>query len=187
MKYGARILLVAVMVLMAGKASAADGQPGDYTIGDGDVLSVSVWKNPGLTDQVTVLPDGKISFPLVGEIVASGRSVAELKQELEAKVSHYVPSPVLTVEVQSVNSLLIYVIGKVNHPGRFLLNTQVDVLQALAMAGGLNLFAKRNEIQVFRKTTKGTQTFDFGYDSVVKGEDLSQNISLERGDVVVVP
>jgi polysaccharide export outer membrane protein len=186
MKYGVRILLVAVMVLMAGKA-AADGQPGDYTIGDGDVLSVSVWKNQGLTGQVTVLPDGKISFPLVGEIVASGRSVAELKQELEAKVSHYVPNPVLTVEVQSVNSLLIYVIGKVNHPGRFLLNTQVDVLQALAMAGGLNLFAKGNRIQVFRKTTKGTKTFDFGYDAVVNGENLSQNITLERGDVVVVP
>jgi polysaccharide biosynthesis/export protein len=182
------VLLVAMMMLMvAGEAPAAGGQPGEYTIGDGDVLMVSVWKDPGLTGQVTVLPGGKISFPLVGQTVASGRTLADLKKELETKISPYVPNPVLTVQVLSVNSLLIYVIGKVNHPGRFVLNSPVDVLQALAMAGGVNPFAKSGRIKVFRKTTKGTQTFAFDYDSVVEGKDLSQNIVLERGDVVVVP
>jgi polysaccharide export outer membrane protein len=89
--------------------------------------------------------------------------------------------------VGQVNSMLIYVIGKVNHPGRFVLNTNVNVLQALATAGGLNSFAKRNKIKIFRETNGETHIFPFEYDSVTEGENLEQNVMLERGDVVVVP
>ena len=158
-----------------------------YTIGAGDVLDISVWNNEALTKQVTVLPDGKIQFPLIGEVVVGGKTISVLKKELEDRISPFVPGPNLSVMVQQVNSMLIYVIGKVNNPGRFVLNTNVNVLQALAMAGGLNPFAKRNDIKIFRKTNDKNMIFEFEYDEVAEGKDLKQNIQLQRGDVVVVP
>lgn len=158
-----------------------------YIIGPGDVLDISVWKDESMTKLVTVLPDGKISFPLIGEIMAGGKTLAQLSAELKEKINRFVPDPNVSLVVQQVNSLLIYVIGKVNHPGRFLLNTNVNVLQVLAMAGGLNPFAKRNKIKIFREEGKETEIFEFRYDDVSSGENLDQNIRLKRGDIIVVP
>ena len=158
-----------------------------YTIGAGDILYISVWNNEALTRPVTVLPDGKIHFPLIGEVVAAGKTISQLKRELEDRIAPFVPNPNLSVMVQQINSILIYVIGKVNKPGQFVLNTNIDVLQALAMAGGLNPFAKRNDIKIFRKVKEKTEIFEFEYDDVTEGKNLNQNIQLKRGDVVVVP
>jgi polysaccharide export outer membrane protein len=169
--------------------AAADETPTEfppYVIGPGDLLEISVWKDEALSRQVVVLPSGKISFPLVGEVVAAGKTVTALQEELTGRIIRYVPDPVLTVGVQQVNSLMIYVIGRVNNPGRFVLNTEVNVLQALAMAGGLNQFAKKGKILVFRETGGETKVFNFDYGVVAGGEDLSQNIRLQRGDVIVV-
>ena len=151
------------------------------------MLEISVWKEEALTKLVTVLPDGKITFPLIGEVMAGGWTVAQLKKEIETRLARFVPDPVLSVGVRQMNSLMIYVVGKVNKPGMFVLNTNTDVLQALAMAGGLNSFAKRGQIKVFRKHGGKTQIFDFDYDDVTDGKKLEQNIQLVRGDVIVVP
>jgi len=159
----------------------------DYLIGPGDVLDISVWKDETLTRSVVVLPDGKISFPLIGEVLASGKTVAQLKKEIAEKLSAFVPDVTLLFEVKQVNSMLIYVIGRVNNPGRFLLNVNVDVLQALSMGGGLTPFAKRDKIKIFRREGDKTHIFKFQYDDVVEGKNLEQNITLKRGDVVVVP
>lgn len=159
----------------------------DYLIGPGDILEISVWKEEALTKQVVVLPDGKISFPLIGEVQAAGRTLADLKKELAAKLAKYAPKEEVNLEVKQVNSMLIYVIGRVNQPGRFALNTNVTVLQALSIAGGLNAFAKRNQIKIFRQEAGGTQILPFSYDEVTEGEKLRQNVILKRGDVVVVP
>lgn len=159
----------------------------DYLIGPGDVLDISVWKNEDLTKQVPVLPDGKISFPLIGEIMAKGKTVRQLKNELEKQIARYMPDPVLTIAVRQVNSLLVYVIGKVNNPGIFALSTNINVLQGLAMAKGLNVFAKRDKIKIFRQEGGATRIFDFKYDEVSEGNNLEQNIQLQRGDIIVVP
>lgn len=159
----------------------------DYAIGAGDILDISVWKNEELTKQVPVLPDGKISFPLIGVILAEGKTVEQLKKEVEEKLTRYIPNPTLSVVVRQVNSLLIYVIGKVNNPGVFPLNTNVNVLQALSMARGMNPFAKRNNIRIFREQGDTTKIFDFQYDKVSEGSYLEQNIQLRRGDIIVVP
>ena len=159
----------------------------DYIIGPGDTIDISVWNNEALTKQVTVLPDGKIHFPLIGEVVVGGKTLVDLEKELKQKIGTFVPAPDLTVMVQQVNSMLIYVIGKVNRPGRFALNTNINVLQALTMAGGLNTFAKRNKIKIFRETKDTTVILPFEYDEVTEGENLEQNVELRRGDVVVVP
>lgn len=187
------LLFLTVIFVMASpahaakKAGAQASPVGDYVIGPGDVLAISVWNNEALTKSVTVLPDGKIHFPLVNEVTVGGRTLAALEKELKTKLNPFVPNPELSVMVSQVNSLLIYVIGKVNKPGRFVLNTNVDVLQALATAGGLNTFAKRSKIKIFRKAGGKTLIFPFDYDDVTDGEHLEQNIMLKRGDVVVVP
>jgi polysaccharide export outer membrane protein len=159
----------------------------DYLVGPGDILDITVWKDEALTKSVAVLPDGKIAFPLLGEVRAAGRTVAQIKEEIAEKVSAYVPDPTLSVEVKQVNSMLVYVIGRVNTPNRFSLNTNVNVLQALAMAGGLNPFAKRSQIKILRQEGGKTVIFPFKYDQVIEGTRLEQNIMLKRGDVIVVP
>ncbi|MCP4694052.1 MAG: polysaccharide export protein [Desulfobacterales bacterium] len=159
----------------------------DYTIGPGDVLNISVWKNDDLRRLSPVLPDGKISFPLIGELMVGGKTVVQVEAEVKEKISRFVPNPVLSVSVHQMHSMIIYVIGKVLNPGRQVLNINLNVLQSLAIAGGPNPFAKRNRIKIFRETKDGTRIFNFSYDDVCDGVGLEQNIRLERGDVIVVP
>ncbi len=159
----------------------------DYIMGPGDLLHISVWKNPELTMPVTVLPDGKISFPLIGDVIAGGKTVPAFRKEVCAKIEPYVPDPELSVIVQQVNSMMVYVIGRVNHPGRLVLNANINVLQALAMAGGLNPFAKKNKILIFRQVDGKIKTLKFMYKDVAQGKNLEQNILLRRGDTIVVP
>ena len=184
------VLLIFLTAIVSPAMAADTSAPAageDYVIGPGDVLEISVWKEEALTKLRTVLPDGKIAFPLIGEVMAGGRTVPQLKKEIETRLARFVPNPDLSVGVHQMNSLLIYVVGRVNNPGRFVLNANVDVLQALAMAGGLNSFANRGQIKVFRKHDGKTKIFDFDYDDVVKGKNLEQNIPLMREDVIVVP
>lgn len=189
-----RLFLVVVMVVgVAGAAMAAEkasrkvagAVQRNYLIGPGDVLEISVWKEEALTKNLSVLPDGRISFPLIGEVVAAGKTVTRLKKEIANRLVRFVPDPVLSVSVQQVNSLIIYVIGRVNKPGRFALNSNIDVLQALSMAGGLDSFAKRSQVKIFRRIKGKFLIYTFDYDDVSAGKNLRQNITLMRGDVVV--
>lgn len=172
--------------VFAGVASASSKKD-VYRIGAGDVLAISVWKDETLTRQVVVLPDGTISFPLIGQVDAAGRRLEELKQVISRRLAKFVPDPILSMEVMRVNSLQVYVIGKVNRPGRFELTDNVNVLQALALAGGLNPYARSSKVKVFRETGEGTRIIEFDYEAVSKGKQLEQNIVLNRGDVIVVP
>ena len=155
------VVLVSAMLMWAVGAYSAG-----YRIGPGDLLSISVWKNPDLTKQVTVLPDGRIHFPLVKALNVQGVTVEKLEKMLRDRLEKYVPDPDLFVNVVQVNSMVIYVIGKVNHPGRFPVHSRIDVLQALAVAGGLNPFAKEDQIKIFRKIDGKTHIFEFDYESV---------------------
>jgi len=184
MVFGKRaVFLFAVLLLATSSAWAAD-----YIIGPGDQLGIEVWKDPALTRVVTVLPDGKISFPLIGELEAGGKTVAQLKKEIEQKIARYVPDSTTTVEVRQMNSLHIYVLGRVNTPGRIVLSSNVTVLQALAIAGGPNTFANRKQIRIFREKGGATTMSPlFNYDEVTAGRAIATNILLERGDVIFVP
>jgi polysaccharide biosynthesis/export protein len=190
-----RIVVAFVVAWVAVASPGWGAEPGgtqpvaqEYRIGPGDVLNIEVWKDAALSRQVTVLPDGKISFPLIGELTAGDRTVAELKKEIESKISRFVPDSPLTVEVKQVNSLHIYVLGRVNAPGRFILTSNVTVLQALAIAGGPNAFANRTRIRIFReKRGATTMSPPFDYDEVTAGKHLEMNVLLQRGDVIYVP
>jgi polysaccharide export outer membrane protein len=181
------LLLIPFAAMAQDKAAPQPPPVAEYLIGPGDVLSISVWKDESLTQTIPVRPDGKISFPLIGEIMAGGKSVSQVKEEIEKKITRYVPEPVVSVGVQAINSLLVYVIGRVNNPGRFVLNTNINALQALAMAGGCNSFANKNDIKIFREGQGGTQILKFRYDDVTDGTHLEENVTLHRGDIIVVP
>ena len=179
-----RLLLSLIVgsLLLGGTATAAP-----YFVHPGDVLLVSVWKEDGLEQEVLVRPDGGLSFPLVGDISATGKTVNDLQQEITAKIEEYIPDPVVTVSLRQVLGNKIYVIGKVNAPGQFIVNPNVDVMQALSMAGGMNPFAQTSEIRVLRRVDGEQKSIPFNYNEIESGENLGQNIVLKSGDVVVVP
>lgn len=184
-----RLLLFFFMIVFScpSPIAFADDLAGNkYIIGPGDILDISVWKNDALSKLVPVLPDGYIFFPLIGEVKAGGKNVSRFQKDLEEKLIHYIPQPSLSVIVNQVN-INIYIVGKVQHPGMFKLNSNINVLQALTMAGGLNLFAKRNKIKILRKIDNVTKIYNFMYDDVSAARNLDQNIDMVRGDVIVVP
>ena len=158
-----------------------------YRLGAEDVLMISVWKDEQLTREVVVRPDGVFSFPLVGDVQAEDRTVEEIRADLVKRLTKYIPNPNVSVAVTKVLSYKVYVVGRVNKPGEYLIGHYTDVLQALSLAGGLTPFAAENNIKVIRRTKGQQQVFPFRYGDVRKGHDLEQNILLQRGDVVTVP
>ena len=158
-----------------------------YEVQPSDVLQVSVWHEPELSQQVLVRPDGAFSFPLAGDISAIGKTVEELRRELVERLGRYIPDLVVTVTVLEIRGNKIYVIGQVNTPGEFIVNPRVDVMQALSLAGGTTAFASPSEIFVLRRDNGQQQRLPFNFDAVLRGRDLEQNILLRTGDVVVVP
>ena len=158
-----------------------------YLLGPEDVLLISVWKDEHLTREVVVRPDGMISFPLVGDLAAEGRTVEELRSDLVRRLVKYIPNVNVSVALTKMLSYKIYVVGRVNKPGEYLVGHYTDVLQALSLAGGLTPFAAENDIKIVRRVMGQQHTFPFRYSDVRKGTALEQNILLERGDVVMVP
>lgn len=167
-------------------AGAQEADP-RYGISAGDVLEISVWKDESLSRELIVPPDGVISFPLIGDIQATGLTVTQLREAVSEKLSEYVPDVTLTVMLRSSTSLVAYVIGKVNNPGAFPINLETSVVQILSMAGGLNAFAAADDILIIRHKDGRMTKIPFSYEDIRNGEKLEQNILLERGDVVVVP
>ena len=158
-----------------------------YLLGAGDILDISIWKEEGMQREVSIRPDGGISFPLVGEIQAGGKSTEQLQAEIKKKISRFIPDAVVTVGVLQINSNVVYVLGKVNRPGQYIAKHYVDVTQALAMAGGLTAYAAANSIKILRRVGTKHKVFEFKYGDVEDGDDLKQNIVLKSGDVIIVP
>jgi polysaccharide export outer membrane protein len=160
----------------------------DYKIHAGDVLLVGVYDDPKMPPiTVTVTPDGKFSFPLIGILTAGGTTPEQLRGEMETKLRKYVSEPVVTVSITDTKGNIAYVIGQVTKPGAIPMNPALTVLQALSVAGGGNPYAKMDSIIVIRNSPGGQRTMNFRYSQVSSGKSLEQNIQLESGDVVVVP
>ena len=158
----------------------------EYRIGVEDVLLVSVWRDTDLTREVPVRPDGKISLPLIHDIAAAGKTAAELGQEIQIRLKEYMSNPSVTVTVREINSIKIYLLGEVVRPGPVAPKSQVRLLQAIAMAGGITPFGGKKKIVIFRKTPSGEKVFEVSYQSIVSGKKPSDNLMLEPGDTVVV-
>ena len=157
-----------------------------YTLNAGDVLDISVWREDDLQRQVLVLPDGSISFPLAGQIEAAGRTTQDVQQTISDRLEKYIPGAVVTVSVLNVSGNKVYVIGAVNNPGEFQVTRRIDVMQALSLAGGLTPFAGESSIRILRRENGADISYEFDYSDVKRGENLSTNIQLKSGDVIVV-
>ena len=158
-----------------------------YIVQPGDILLIDVWKEKDLMREVKVRPDGGLNFPLIGDVVAAGKTIQQLKTDIATKLSKYIPDPSVNVAIKEAQGYKIYIVGKVNKPGEFYANRNVDVIQALSMAGGPNPYAAVNKIKIIRRINGEQKTFIFRYADMEKGKNLEQNIVLQGGDVVVVP
>ena len=176
-----RTILGSLALLLAANAAA------DYLINPGDLLIVSVWKEQDLSMETLVRPDGKFSFPLAGDIDAAGHSVEEVRQALIKKIEGFIPDVVATVMIKNQEGNKAFVVGKVNRPGPILMTAETNVMQALSIAGGTAQFAAIKKIKILRGQGKGQTAIPFNYDDVEDGEKLEQNVTLQPGDVVVVP
>jgi polysaccharide biosynthesis/export protein len=158
-----------------------------YRLQPGDVMTVSVWKETELQSDVLIRPDGGFSFPLAGDVDAVGKTVDEVRGILVDRLKRYIPSPVVTVAVKQIGGNRIYVVGRVNHAGDFPLSSPLDVMQAIALAGGTTPFAAINDIVILRRQNGEQQALHFHYSDVARGRELAQNVLLQTGDTVVVP
>lgn len=172
---------------MAQGASSAQSIANPYRINAGDTLDISVWQEDKLTREVQVRPDGAFSFPLAGEVVAAGRTVNEVHDELKKRLAKYIPDLVLTVAVKDAAGNRIFLIGQVEHPGAYVMNPRLDVVQALSLAGGMTAFADKKDIHILRRSGKAQKIIPFDYTRVEKGRSLAGNILLRSGDTIVVP
>lgn len=164
------------------------GVPENYRIGPGDVLQISVWKEPEASvPDVTVRTDGKISVPLVKEIEAVGLTPVELEKHLVEKFSAYIKNAEVTVVVRQVRSKKVYVVGAAKKEGPVPIESPMTVLQALVAAGGLTDYAKPKKIYVLRTVNGRQMRLPFDYNAVIRGEDVEQNIWVMPDDTIVVP
>lgn len=175
-----RWLGAALGVLLMG---GAPGEAREYVIGAGDVLAISVLENKDLDTVATVNPGGKITFPLVGEVQTAGLTAAELAARLTTELGKSIKNPVVTVSLREVNSYRIYFLGKVAKPGIHFNKSEVTLLQALSLAGGLTEGADLSLAFVAR----GTEKLPVDFHRLIREGDLSQNIVLDPEDIVVIP
>tara|TARA_B110000971_G_C19997180_1_gene494941 strand:+ start:994 stop:1575 length:582 start_codon:yes stop_codon:yes gene_type:complete len=177
------LLLTSAVTAVANAAPALEA----YLLNPGDQLMVSVWNEESLERTITVLPDGKISFPLVGHIAAAGETASILEDKITTKLDAFIADPEVNVTVTKTRGNVSYVVGKVLKPGPIVMVQATTVMQALAMAGGLNEFASANSIKIIRSKGEQETLLKVRYSDLEKGSDLSSNHRLEAGDVIVVP
>lgn len=168
-------------------AAAPAATPADYVIGLDDILTVTFWHEKNLSGDVVVRPDGKITLPLVNDVVALGLTPQQLKEKLTAAAEPFLENPNVTVAVKEIKSQRVFITGRVERPGVYVLTAPTTVLQLIAMAGGLKEFADAKHIVITRTVSGTPETYTFNYKDVTKRRGLRDNIELKAGDTVVVP
>ncbi len=167
---------------------SAKASSNDYKIGSGDILEITIWKEPDLSRAaVLVRTDGKVSFPLLNDVQAAGLTPLEMKRNMEAGLKEFISNPFVTITVTSPESQKIYILGEVLNTGEYPLTKNLTVLQAFALAGGFTEWASKKEIILMRKEGGKDKIYRINYKNIIKGKDLSQNIKLKADDTIIVP
>jgi polysaccharide export outer membrane protein len=160
--------------------------PGDFIIGVEDRLTVSVWREQDLTRTVIVRPDGKIGFPLIGDVQAAGRTPRELAADVTAALARFIKEPVVAVMVEEINHFKVFVLGEVHTQGQLVLRQPTRLLQALALAGGLTQYADKSNVVLFRTEEGRASRMRVDYRKLVTGERPELNYDLKPGDTIIV-
>jgi len=158
-----------------------------YLVEAGDLLGIVVWKNEELSDDYIVRPDGKITIPLIGDIIASGMKTDNISLQIELKLKEFIESPFVTVIVRNAASNLVYVLGEVRNPGVYRIQGSLTVLQVIALAGGFSEFANREKMVLIRLENGVQKKFNFSFKNIIRSPEGGGNILLMRGDTLVVP
>ena len=159
----------------------------EYVIGCGDVLEIVVWKEPDFSrEQITVRLDGKISFPLLDDIQAAGKTPIELKNDIKSRLMEFISNPSVTVTVRDPASKRFYILGEITNTGEYPLIKKLTVLQAFALAGGFTEWASKNEIILLRKEGGKDKIIRINYKNIQKGKDFSQNVLIKADDTIIV-
>ena len=166
--------------------------PGEFLLGPEDVLIVTVWKNQDLSREVVIRPDGMISMPLIGDVPAANLTANNLAKRISDRLTEYMASPIVSVQLKEVNSYFIYVLGEVTKPGKYPLKSYANVMQGISLAGGFTQFAKKNKMKVLRATVNSSSEkhqieIPVQYDDILNGNATPGNFYLRSGDVIVVP
>jgi polysaccharide export outer membrane protein len=166
--------------------------PGEFLLGPEDVLVVTVWKNTDLSREVVIRPDGMISMPLIGDVPAANVTANHLAKRISDRLTEYMASPIVSVQLKEVNSYFIYVLGEVTKPGKYPLKSYANVMQGISLGGGFTPFAKKNKTKVLRATGNDSSEkhqieIPVQYDDILKGNATPGNFYLRSGDVIVVP
>ena len=187
-------VLAAVLAVCLVWGGAARGQEegavsasGDYLLGAGDLVEVVVWKNEDLSGAFRVRPDGKFSMPLIGDVIAAGKTTAAVNMQIQSKLSLFVETPFVSTIVRETASNRVYVLGEVATPGTYPIEGTLTVLQALALAGGFTEFADRDRLTLVRGGGDAQQTFLLSYKKILAEPGGDYNMLLQRGDTLVVP
>ncbi len=179
-----RKYMFVLLLLIVPSVLYAQGE--NYIIGPSDVLEISVWGEADLSRQVNVRTDGFISLPLIGEVKAAGKTPGNLEKELESLLRKYIKEPHCAVIVVEPKSKRFYITGEVNHPGMFLIDSELHLTQALALAGGFTQWADKGGIVIIRYGQSGKQKrLEFDYKRIIKGK--SPDPLVLPGDTVIVP
>ena len=183
-----RIIFFALFLLCidVSVAVAADN-PNVYRLHQGDRVMISVWRETTLQREVVVLPDGSVTFPLVGRVEVAGLSTPEVEQSIAEKLKKYIPEPIVTVVIVGIEGNRAFVMGKVLHPGPIIINGPTTVLQAISIVGGLDRFADEGGIKVIRTKPDGQEVLPVDYKDILSGKNVSTNVLLKAGDTIVVP
>lgn len=183
-----RLLLLALCTLTVWSGfTHAEPKAGAYLLNPGDVLLVSVWREESLQQEVRVLPDGSITFPLAGRVEVAGLDSTAVGLKVAAKLAEYLPDPSVSVVITGIEGNVVYVLGKVARPGPAVMAGPTSVLQALSMAGGLDKFADQDAIKIVRRKDSGQEILLVEYGNLISGSDMTSNIQLQAGDTLVVP
>jgi polysaccharide export outer membrane protein len=166
--------------------SANDVSPivGEYRLGAGDKLRIEVYKDTQLSQSVQIRPDGKITLPLIGDLEATNRTPIELRDQITKSLREFITNPVVTVIVQEALSAQVYITGEVSKSGPVQIVGPLNILQAIAMAGGLNEFANKKDVRILRQGAAGLETIRFNYQDALNGD--IRPIYLKAGDTIVV-
>ncbi len=178
-------VLLLVCALWVSSTAIAAGPA--YQLNPGDAVLVSVWREDALQKEVRVLPDGSITFPLVGRVEVGGLSTPEVAKLIAVRLKEYIPEPNVTIVITGIEGNRAYVLGKVPKPGPVIMTGPVTVLQALSMAGGLDKFADEGAIKVVRPKAGGQDILPIQYRDLISGRDMTSNLLLKSGDTLVVP
>jgi len=191
-------LLIAAAAVPASAQQAAPGNPvvktppaaevpADYVIGPEDVLTILFWREKEMSSEVIVRPDGRISLPLINEMMAAGLTPEELRVQITAAAVKFVDTPTVSVGVKEIHSRKVFITGQVAKPGPYPLGGPLTIAQLISLAGGTHEYADEKNIGIFRTENGRPISLQFNYKDFKKRKNLQQNITLKPGDTVVVP